>query len=255
MLSRVKTLSQTPHLPRWLGSLAIGPRHLPALKAIRNANIPRLLSGLALVILVGAAVGAVRADAPEMLSPAKLATLAATALQLFDDAQHDDWSAAEQHLRDIGAIAEPIITRLDASGTPLTKAVIRSARALRDHDRTGAMHGANKIMEWAAEAAAAAHPDVPPQVARLGYLAREIQIETDNVESEKLAKRVFETRNCWDRLRPLLEMKGDHATAREGETVVHQLETAQTPEALAQIQPALSKLIERIGKTFDPASR
>ena len=190
-----------------------------------------------------------------MLPPAKLAKLAAAALRLFDDVQHDDWSVAEQHLREIGEIAEPVLTRLNATSAPLTKAVIRSARALRDHDRAGAQHGANKIMEWAARADATAHPDVPPQVARLGYLAREIQIESGDVESEKLARRVLETRNCWDRLKPLLEMKGDPATAREGEAVIHQLELAQTPDAFAQIQPALSKLIEHIGKTFDRASR
>ena len=50
-------------------------------------------------------------------------------------------------------------------------------------------------------------------------------------------------------------MKGDTATASEGEAVIHQLETAQTPDALAQTQPALSKLIEHVGKTFAPASR
>ena len=190
-----------------------------------------------------------------MLSPAKLAELEATALQLFDDARHDDWPVAEQHLRDIGVIAEPVITRLNATSAPLTKAVIRSARALRDHDRAGAQHAANKIMEWTAQADAAAHPDVPPQVARLGYLVREIQIETGDVGSEKLAKRVLETRNCWDRLRPLLETKGDTATAREGEAVIHQLELAQTPDAFAQIQSPLSKLIEHIRQTLgdDPS--
>ena len=190
-----------------------------------------------------------------MLSSAKLAALTATALQLFDDARHDNWPLAEQHLRDIGAIAEPVITRLNATSAPLTKEVVRSARALRDHDRTGAMHAANKIMEWAAQADAAAHPDVPPQVARLTYLVRELQIETDGVESEKLAKRVLETRNCWDRLRPQLEMKGDTATAREGEAAIQQLELAQTPDAFAQTQSALSELIEHIGATFRSASR
>ena len=255
MLSQVKTLSQILPLPRWWGPWAIGPRRLPSLKAIRNANTHRLLSGLALVILAGSAIEAVRGDAPEMLSPAKLAMLAATARQLFDDAQHDDWPLAEQHLRDISTLAEPIITRLNANSAPLTKAVIRSARALRDHDRAGAMHAANKIMEWAARADAGAHPDLPPQLARLSYLAREIQIETDDVEPEKLARRVLETRGCWDRLRPLLEAKGDTATAKEGEAVIHQLETAQTADALAQTQPALSKLIEHSGKTFEPASR
>ena len=229
---------------------------LPRVKTPRQTlHFPRLLAGLALAFLAGSAVGAVRAEAPETLSSAKLARLGTAALQLFDDAQHDDWPAAEQHLRDIGEVAEPVLTRLNATSAPLTKAVIRSARALRDHDQAGAMHGANKILEWTAQAAAAAHPDVPPQVARLGYLAREIQIESGDVESEKLAKRVLETRNCWDRLRPLLEAKGDPAAAREGEDVIHQLELAQTPEAFAQVQPSLSRLIERVGKTFDPASR
>ena len=190
-----------------------------------------------------------------MLSSAKLARLEATALQLFDDAQHENWPVAEQHLRDIGEVAEPVLTRLDATSAPLTKAVIRSARALRDHDRAGAQHGANKIIEWTAQADAAAHPDVPPQVARLGYLAREVQIETGGDDAEKLAKRVLEARFCWERLKPLLESRGDAATVSEGEAVIRQLELARTPDDFAQTQPPFSKLIEHVGKTFDPANR
>ena len=256
ILPQVKTVTETWHLRHWFEPLTLSLRHLlTSSRIIWTANIRRVLSALVFVCLVGPVVGAVRADAPEMLSPTKLARLEATALQLFDDAQHGDWQVAEQHLREIGMVAEPVITRLNTTNTPLIKALVRSARALRDHDRTGAQHGANKILEWTARADAAAHPDVPPQVGRLEYLAREIQIETGGGDSEKLARRVLETRSCWDRLGPLLETKGDTATLREGEAVIHQLELAQTPDALAQTQAPLSKLIEHVRKTFDPVRR
>ena len=224
-------------------------------EVVSLANADRLFLALLLILSSGLLVGAVRAVPPERLAPVELSKLEVTALCLFDDAQRGDWRTAEQHLRTIGVVAEPVLTRLNAANAPLARAILRSARAIRDHDRAGAEHGANKIMEWAAQTEAPTHLDMPPQIARLDYLVREIQIEAENDIAEKLARRVAQIRACWDQLRPTLEVQGDTATIQEGEKLIQQLELALAPADLVPVQTPLSRLMERVRNAFGSAGQ
>ena len=183
------------------------------------------------------------------LPPANVSKLQAAALRFSDDVEQGDWSGATEQLRRIVGAARPILTRFDAAGEPLTKAVVRLARAVQRHDRAGALHGDNKLLEWTA--VTFRQPDVPVEVAHLGYLSRELRLLANEDQPKKLAARVAEVRQSWNKLVAAFSAGGDPSIIQDGETIIHQLELAATPTDLLQVQGSLDKLVERINQAFE----
>ena len=152
-------------------------------------------------------------------------------------------------MRRIVGAARPLLTRFDAAGEPLTRAVVRLARAVQRHDRAGALHGDNKLLEWTA--VTFRQPDVPVEVAHLGYLSRELRLLANEDQPRKLAARVAEVRPSWNKLVAAFRAAGDPAIIQDGETIIRQLELAATPADLLQGQGSLDKLVERINQAFE----
>ena len=205
--------------------------------------------------LVGCTMAACSTSAQEALSWERATRLETAADRLYDVVQNSDWTAAVEQLQKISGAARPTLTRFDDAGAALTKALIRSARAVRKHDRAGALHSANKIIEWTAIERGVARPEFPPQVARLGYLAREIQIENEENNAEKLAARIVEARQCWDKLEPLLKAQDETALVTEGDDVIRRLEAGGNPKALTEAQGSFIKVVGEMEDVFERCKR
>ena len=128
------------------------------------------------------------------------------------------------NLRRVCETAKPVLVRLDAASEPLTKVIIRLGRAVRQHDRVGALHGDNKLLEWVA--ITFRRPGVPVEVAHLGYLARELRLPTNEDKPKKLAAWVAEVRPCCNQLVMALGPGGAPFLQEDGDAIVRRLELA-----------------------------
>ena len=204
---------------------------------------------ITLVLCLGLLGKALPAHAQVELSPANRSKLQLAALRFSDNVEQGDWNGAAQQLRLICETAKPVIVRFDAASEPCTRAVIRLGRAVQQHDRSGALHGDNKLLEWLA--ITFRRPNVPVEAARLGYLARELRLLATEDKPKKWADRVAEVRPCWNQLVLALGADGDPSLKEDGDAIIRRLELAATPADLLQVQAPFAKLVERINQAFD----
>ena len=210
----------------------------------------------ALFLLAAGLCGSLTSQAPSAraqaeLSPANRAKLQAAAFGFSDNVEQGDWNGAAEQLRRVCDAAKPVLVRLDAASEPLAKAIIRLGRTVQRHDRCGALHGDNKLLEWLA--VTFRRPGVPVEVAHLGYLTRELHLLATEDKPRKLAARVAEIRPCWNQLVVALGPDGDPSLREDGKAIVRRLELA-TPDDLPPVQASLARLVERIDRAFDRAT-
>lgn len=202
---------------------------------------------MTLVCLLTHAVMGRSADAQNTALPTEnVAKLEAATVRFSEDVRHDDWADALDQLQRMVCVTEPSLTRLDVVADPLGKAIIRCFRAVHHRDRSSALHAANKIRLWATLETAPAPSGIAQETARLGFLARELQIDLEEGNDEKAADSIAAARQCWDRLKPMLGKHGDESELQEGESIFRAAAHADAPEILRQDQAALSALVEKL---------
>jgi hypothetical protein len=150
-------------------------------------------------------------------------------------------SAARQLRLDLPSA--PDLSRLGVVLTALETAVARK-------DRLATMRQANQVTIITANMTDPFHPVVPPDVVRLDYLGRELEIWTEARDAPKLRSTVAELTRTWESVRLAIEARGPTPLSKEFGDLVAQIRSAKSFDDYARLAPRLLEAVDKLEGVF-----
>ena len=170
----------------------------------------------------------------------------------YDAAKARDWrktavdfarlKSAALHLR-LDLPSAPDLSRLQAVVSALETAAARK-------DRRATMRQANQVTLIAANMTDPFRPVVPPDVVRLDYLGRELEIWAEARDAAKLQSTAAELTRTWESVRPAIEARGRAPLAKEFGDLVAQVRSAKAFDAYARLAPRLLEAVDQLEGVF-----
>ena len=172
--------------------------------------------------------------------------------QVYDAAKARDWrktavgvaklkSAARQFRLDLPSA--PDLTRLRVVVTALETAAARK-------DRLATMRQANQVTLIAAKMTDPFHPVVPPDVVRLDYLGRELEIWAEARDAARLQSTAAELTRTWDSVRLAIEARGPTPLSKDFGDLVAQVRSAKSFDDYARLAPRLLEAVDQLEGVF-----
>lgn len=185
--------------------------------------------------------------------PPALVQVAELAENLYDMVKAAAWTKAAATLRSVERAVETLPGALRMTGADssrLTSALGALNAAIPARNRTVALREANEITLIAADLSEGYRLTVPPDVARLDYYGRAMEIWSAVGDMVKLADVARDIGRTWDALRPHVEARGGTAEIRTFDRLVARVNGARSPQAYGQIAPAFLEAVDRLESVF-----
>ena len=149
--------------------------------------------------------------------------------RIYDDAQANKWTEAENKLSQLNAAAQA--SRGLVGGKSADQRALQTAKALDEkvralnaavhsQNREQGMLNANEIVMISGELSEPFTPQVPVEVTRLDYDGRQMKIWAESRKSDKFQATVSDMRDTWNILRPTVLKNGGSAEAKRFDHVV-----------------------------------
>ena len=185
--------------------------------------------------------------------PPALVQVAELAENLYDTVKMAAWSKAASTLRSVERAVETLPGELrmtDAASSRLKSVLGELNAAIPARNRTVAMRAANEITLIAADLSEGYTLTVPPDVARLDYYGRAMEIWSAVGDMAKLADVARDIGRTWDALRPQVAVRGGTAEIRTFDRLVARVNGARSPRAYGQIARAFLEAVDRLESVF-----
>ena len=185
--------------------------------------------------------------------PPAVVQVAELAENLYDMVKAAAWTKAAATLRSVERAVETLPGELRmtaADSSRLTSALGALNAAIPARNRTVALREANEITLIAADLSEGYRLTVPPDVARLDYYGRAMEIWSAVGDMVKLADVARVIGRTWDALRPHIEARGGTAEIRTFDRLVARVNGARSPQAYGQIAPAFLEAVDRLESVF-----
>jgi hypothetical protein len=185
--------------------------------------------------------------------PPALVQVAELAENLYDTVKAAAWTKAASTLRSVERAVETLPGELRMAGADssrLTSALGALNAAIPARNRTLALRAANEITLIAADLSEGYTLTVPPDVARLDYYGRAMEIWSAVGDMAKLADVARDIGRTWDALRPHVAARGGTAEIRTFDRLVARVNGARSPQAYGQIVLAFLEAVDRLESVF-----
>jgi hypothetical protein len=171
---------------------------------------------------------------------------------VYDAAKARDWRKTAVDFARLKSAARQL--RLDlpsAPDLPRLRAVV-SARetAAARKDRRATMRQANQVTLIAASMTDPFHPVVPPDVVRLDYLGRELEIWAEARDAVRLQSTAAELTRTWESVRPAIEARGPAPLSKQFGDLVAQVRAATAFGEYARLAPRLLETVDHLEGVF-----
>jgi hypothetical protein len=181
--------------------------------------------------------------------PQSLVDVGTQAQVVYADASAGDWDSAKS---DLDWFVEGVprmnadVPDLGSYKSQLNSALINLATAVNYRDRAGAMLAANSISRIAIFMSEPFNPEVPTELALLGYYARQLKYEADAGDLASLRSTAQDIGRTWYafRTKPLPVANPDEAQMIDG--VVSELQRAVSVEGFDTLADELIDSVENI---------
>ena len=171
---------------------------------------------------------------------------------VYDAAKARDWRKTAVDVAKLKSAARQL--RLDlpsAPDLPRLRVVVSALEAAAARkDRLATMRQANQVTLIAANMTAPFHPVLPPDVVRLDYLGRELEIWAEARNVARLQRTAAELTRTWDSVRPVIEARGPPPLSKEFGNLVTQVSSAKLVDDYARLAPRLLEAGDQLEGVF-----
>ena len=171
---------------------------------------------------------------------------------VYDAAKARDWRKTAVDLARLKLAARQLRLELpSAPDLPRLRTVITALEtAAARKDRLATMRQANQVTLIAANMTDPFHPVVPPDVVRLDYLGRELEIWAEARDVAKLQSTAAELTRTWESVRPAIEARGPVPLSKEFGDLVAQVRSAKAFDEYARLAPRLLEAVDQLEGVF-----
>lgn len=170
---------------------------------------------------------------------------------IYDAANSGDWETAAAMADELanasGALADE---KIDPPGFSETLAELQGAVKAKDKRRT--LHASNRITLEVTEFMAGYSVKIPPAIAKLDYLGREIEILSAEKNDKQLRETVQDLRTTWNAVKPKVVSAGGTEQAKEFEELVAKTEVARSPAEYGKLAAPILDKVDDLEKVFVP---
>jgi hypothetical protein len=171
---------------------------------------------------------------------------------VYDAAKARDWRKTTVDLARLKSAARQL--RLDLPSAPdlprLRTALTALETAAARKDRLATMRQANQVTLIAANMTDPFHPVVPPDVVRLDYLGRELEIWAEARDAARLQSTAAELTRTWHSVRPAIEARGPTPLSKDFGDLVARVRSARSFDDYARLAPRLLEAVDRLEGVF-----
>lgn len=157
---------------------------------------------------------------------------------------------ATEGLRSAERAVRTLPPELQPRRAELTSTLATLRQAITDRSRVVALREANTFTRITGEIAAAYPSSLPPDVGRLDYLGRALEVWSESGDPVRLAEVKQDVRTTWARLRPLVQGKGGAAEAGAIDAVVTGLDAAHGLRSHALLASRLLDAVDKLETLF-----
>ena len=172
--------------------------------------------------------------------------------QVYDAAKARDWRKTAVGVAKLKSAARQV--RLDLPSAPdlprLRVVVTALETAAARKDRLATMRQANQVTLIAAKMTDPFHPVVPPDVVRLDYLGRELEIWAEARDAARLQSTAAELTRTWDSVRLAIEARGPAPLSKDFGDLVAQVRSAKSFDDYARLAPRLLEAVDQLEGVF-----
>lgn len=211
-----------------------------------NANTPKKT-----VTTTNIAKPAKNAEAQKPVPPV-LAETGELGENIYDAAKADDWKKVDEKLKTLTESAKTLAAeRIQPADLDSTVKSLQDAVNKKDKKET--LLESNRITLEISNKMSGFSAKVPPAVAKLDYLGREIEIWSSDKNQDRLKETVKSLRSTWDGVKPKIEAAGGTTQAKEFESLVQQAEMARSPEEYGKLATPILDKVDELEKVFTAA--
>lgn len=171
---------------------------------------------------------------------------------VYDAAKTRDWRKTAAAFARLKSAARQL--RLELSSAPdlprLRVVLTALETAVARKDRLTTMRQANQVTIIAANMTDPFHPVVPPDVVRLDYLGRELEIWAEARDAAKLQSTAAELTRTWESVRLAIEARGPAPLSKEFGDLVAQIKSAKSFDDYARLAPRLLEAVDQLEGVF-----
>ena len=169
---------------------------------------------------------------------------------VYDAAKVRDWSKTTADLVKLKAAAQRLRVDLPAAPDELAEILAALEAAVTTKDKQATMRQANRVTLIAANMTVPFHPAVPPDVARLDYLGRELEIWAEAKDAAKLHATAADLTSTWESVRPAVESRGATALSKEFADLVTRIRSARSPNEFRRLASRVLAAVDRLESVF-----
>ena len=169
---------------------------------------------------------------------------------VYDAAKVRDWSKTTADLAKLKAAAQRLRMDLRESPDELAEVLAELEAAVTTKDKQATMRQANRVTLTAANMTVPFHPAVPPEVIRLDYLGRELEIWAEAKDASKLHTTAADLTRTWESVRPAVESRGATALSKEFTDLVTRVRSARSPNEFRRLASRVLEAVDRLESVF-----
>ena len=184
----------------------------------------------------------------------ELEGLSATAEDIYDLAKLNKWNKIRKKLEELKG-AEKTVKALrneenDFFSKRLRTKIEELEQAVSARSKMGTMRSANNITLLEVAMIGDLKPRVPTNVMLLGYCGRQLEILSEERDSERLSTLVLRMHLIWQNLIPRLIDKGGTREIKSFADIMKRLERARTPEEYNQLARQVLDEMDNLERIF-----
>lgn len=191
---------------------------------------------------------------PQSAVEIELEALSDTAQDIYDLAKVSKWKKIRKKLDDLKKTERAIkLIRNDDNdflSLRLRAKIEDLEQAVSAKNRKDTIRFANNITLLEVAMIGEMKPRVPTNVMLLGYCGRELEILSEEKDSEKLSNLVIRMHLIWQNLIPQLVDKGATKEIKNFSEVMTRLERAKTPEEYSRLAKQVLDELDNVEKVF-----
>lgn len=187
--------------------------------------------------------------------PASLANLGEYGENIYDAAKAKQWTEARAKLSALKAAiqqSDAELSKTSADKRQQLQGMVTSLDAsISQRQQEVTMRESNQVTLMSSALAAAYHPKVPADVARLDYDGRELEIWSRAKNMAKLKATAQDVRQTWDRLKPEVQSHNGAAEAQKFGQLVAEADKAVSVAQYQRLAGPVLDEVDNLEKVFE----
>jgi len=191
------------------------------------------------------------AASPNRPVPESLSDAGELGENIYDAAKAADWKTAAEKADELADASKAMETEKVAPPA-FADSLADLRKAVTAKDRNSTLLESNRITLEIADAMAGYPVAIPPAIAKLDYLGREIEIWSSAKDVKRLQGTVRDLRTTWDSVKPKVEEAGGGEQAKDFESLVAKAEVARSASEYGKLATPILDKVDDLERVFVP---